>query len=256
MSKKSHISLRARKTNVTFRPLLCFHLLLATQLLTKQKIQVEEERNWSEWVDSVLGYRSLPKELESVVEKETTPHDIKTRSRGTAQNRINCKWQYQNILQKKESKFTDIIPDALVPASPVIGKIVYHRIDTTGEVQQQQQRNSYQIKEKRKLMQFTGYQGKRTTKLYQIFESALKMAVNVIAQVFAISPPKFTRNGHASKPPNFNIYFRFPKKKRKHKHLRRRQKRKVQNLSCGSALRVTQVRSIWASNNLPRPWPK
>jgi hypothetical protein len=38
-----------------------------------------------------------------------------------------------------------------VPASPVIGKIVYHRIDTTGEVQQQQQqqRNLYQIKEEK-----------------------------------------------------------------------------------------------------------
>ena len=30
-----------------------------------------------------------------------------------------------------------------MPASPVIRKIVYHRTDTTGEVQQQQQRNLY-----------------------------------------------------------------------------------------------------------------
>lgn len=33
------------------------------------------------------------RELQGVVtcEKETTPHDIKTRSRGTLRNRINCK---------------------------------------------------------------------------------------------------------------------------------------------------------------------
>ena len=63
---------------------------------TKKKYRWKRrETGVSGWI-RCSGYRSL---LEGVVEKETTPHDIKTRSRGTAQNRINCKWQfYRNIL--------------------------------------------------------------------------------------------------------------------------------------------------------------
>ena len=256
MRKKSHISLRARKTNVTFRPLLCFHLLLATQLLTKQKIQVEEERNWSEWVDSVLGIDPCPKSWKASLKKKRRHTISKQGHVACSAKQDHYKWQYRKIIQKEKHN-----SQTSSRTRWCLRHLSSERLFIIAQIRQVKFNNNnnaiYTKKKEIKLIQqFAGYQGKRTTKLYQIFESALKMAVNVIAQVFAISPPKFTRNGRASKPRNFNIYFRFPKEKRKHKHLRRRQKRKVQNLSCGSALRVTQVRSIWASNNLPRPWPK
>lgn len=86
------------------------------------------------------------------------------------------------------------------------------------------------------------------------------MAVNVVAQVFVqfLSIWFPTRNWRAKleqqrAPISIFIFSSFPEKEKKQTTGEGgKKKESSKSLVAG----VTQVRSIWASNNLPRPWPK